>query len=174
MKCPSCGYIDDKVIDSRLGKDSTVIRRRRECLGCKKRFTTYERIEEVLPLVIKKDGRRAAFDRRKIVEGIRRACQKRPVSIERIEAIADAIEQELLDRSDKEVPVSHIGERVMEELKAIDEVAYVRFASVYRSFRDIEEFMREIQELCDLREPREPRRLQDRLLDEPQPLEDSP
>jgi transcriptional repressor NrdR len=174
MKCPACNYIDDKVIDSRLGKDSTVIRRRRECLSCKKRFTTYERIEEVLPLVIKKDGRRAAFDRRKIVEGIRRACQKRPVSIERVEAIADTIEQELLERSDKEVPVSHIGERVMEELKTIDEVAYVRFASVYRSFRDIEEFMKEIQELCELKEAREPRRLQDRLSDEPQPIEDSP
>ncbi len=174
MKCPSCGFIDDKVIDSRLGKDSTVIRRRRECLGCKKRFTTYERIEEVLPLVIKKDGRRAAFDRRKIVEGIRRACQKRPVSIERIELIADSIEQELLERSDKEIAVSHIGERVMEELKNIDEVAYVRFASVYRSFRDIEEFMREIQELCDLKEFRDHRDIQDRLTDEPRPCQDSP
>ncbi|MEW6348099.1 MAG: transcriptional regulator NrdR [Thermodesulfobacteriota bacterium] len=174
MKCPVCGYIDDKVIDSRLGKDSTVIRRRRECLSCKKRYTTYERIEEILPLVIKKDGRRAAFDRRKIIEGIRRACQKRPVPTERIEAIADSIEQELLERSDKEIHVSVIGERIMQELKKIDEVAYVRFASVYRSFRDIEEFMREIQELLDLKDERELRRLQDRLSDEPQQVEDSP
>ncbi len=174
MKCPVCGYIDDKVIDSRLGKDSSVIRRRRECLSCRKRFTTYERIEEILPLVIKKDGRRAAFDRRKIIEGIRRACQKRPVSTERIDAIADSIEQELLERSDKEIHVSHIGERIMDELKTIDEVAYVRFASVYREFRDIEEFMREIHDLCDLKDGREHRRVQDTLSDELQPVEDAP
>jgi len=155
MKCPACGAIDDRVIDSRLGKENTVIRRRRQCLNCKKRFTTYERIEEILPYVIKKDGRRETFDRRKIVEGMRRACEKRPVSIDRIEAVADAIEQELMERPEKEISVSYIGEKVMEALQMMDDVAYVRFASVYRSFRDIEEFVREIKELYELREARE-------------------
>jgi transcriptional repressor NrdR len=154
MKCPACGATDDRVIDSRLGKDSTVIRRRRECLSCKKRFTTYERVEEVLPYVIKKDGRREAFDRRKIIEGMRRACQKRPISIDEIEEVVDSIEQELMERADKEIKVSHIGERVMEALRRMDDVAYVRFASVYRSFRDIEEFVREIQELSEQKETR--------------------
>jgi transcriptional repressor NrdR len=139
------------VIDSRLGKDNSVIRRRRECLNCKKRFTTYERIEEILPYVIKKDGRREAFDRRKIVEGMVRACEKRPVSIDRIEAVADAIEQELMERSEKEIKVAYVGERVMKELREMDDVAYVRFASVYRSFRDIEEFMNELKELYELK-----------------------
>ncbi len=157
MRCPACGAIDDRVIDSRLGKDNSVIRRRRECLNCKKRFTTYERIEEILPYVIKKDGRREAFDRRKIVEGMRRACEKRPVSIDKIEVVADSIEQELMERPEKEINVAYIGERVMEELKRMDDVAYVRFASVYRSFRDIEEFMKEIKELYELREAREQR-----------------
>jgi transcriptional repressor NrdR len=152
MKCPACGAIDDRVIDSRLAKDNTVIRRRRQCLNCRKRFTTYESIEEILPFVIKKDGRREAFDRRKIVEGVRRACEKRPVSIDRIESVADAIEQELIERPEKEISVAYIGERVMEQLKNIDDIAYVRFASVYRSFRDIEEFVREIKELYELKE----------------------
>jgi len=174
MKCPSCGAIDDKVIDSRLGKDNSVIRRRRECLGCKKRFTTYERIEEILPFVIKKDGRRETFDRRKIVEGMRRACEKRPISIDRIEAVADAIEQELLERPEKEVSVAYIGERVMEELQHMDDVAYVRFASVYRSFRDIDEFMREIKELYELKEAREQRRPQGGAPDDSQEIQDSP
>jgi transcriptional repressor NrdR len=155
MKCPACGAIDDRVIDSRLAKDNTVIRRRRQCLNCKKRFTTYESIEEILPFVIKKDGRREAFDRRKIVEGVRRACEKRPVSIDRIESVADALEQELIERPEKEISVTYIGERVMEQLKNIDDIAYVRFASVYRSFRDIEEFVREIKELYELKEARE-------------------
>lgn len=155
MKCPACGAIDDRVIDSRLGKDNSVIRRRRQCLNCKKRFTTYERIEEILPYVIKKDGRRETFDRRKIIEGMRRACEKRPVSIDRIEAVADAIEQELMERPEKEISVSYIGEKVMEALQQMDDVAYVRFASVYRSFRDIDEFVREIKELYELREARE-------------------
>jgi transcriptional repressor NrdR len=154
MKCPACGAGDDRVIDSRLGKDSSVIRRRRECLSCKRRFTTYERIEDVLPYVIKKDGRREAFDRRKIVEGMRRACEKRPVSIDRIDAVADAVEQELMERPEKEISVTYIGERVMMELRQLDEVAYVRFASVYRSFRDIEEFIAEINELHELKEIR--------------------
>lgn len=166
MKCPACGTIDDRVIDSRLGKDNTVIRRRRQCLRCKKRFTTYEKIEETLPYVIKKDGRREAFDRRKIVEGMRRACEKRPISIDRIEAVADSIEQELMERSEKEISVAYIGERVMEELQRMDDVAYVRFASVYRSFRDIEEFVREIKELYELKEAREQRGVQDGPSDE--------
>ena len=152
MKCPRCGAVDDRVIDSRLAKDSSAIRRRRECLVCKKRFTTYERIEESLPFVIKKDGRREAFDRRKIIEGMRRACEKRPVSVDRIEAVADAIEQELMEGPEKEVSVQYIGERVMDELRQMDAVAYVRFASVYRSFRDIEEFITEIKELSGLKE----------------------
>ncbi|MBI4962074.1 MAG: transcriptional repressor NrdR [Desulfomonile tiedjei] len=174
MKCPACGAIDDKVIDSRLGKDNTVIRRRRQCLRCKKRFTTYEKIEETLPYVIKKDGRREAFDRRKIVEGMRRACEKRPVSIDRIEAVADSIEQELLERPEKEISVAYIGERVMEELQRMDDVAYVRFASVYRSFRDIEEFVREIKELYELKEAREQRGSQDGPPDEREGIQESP
>lgn len=154
MRCPVCGKIEDKVIDSRLAKDNTVIRRRRQCLACLKRFTTYERIEEVLPYVIKKDGRREAFDRRKIVEGMLRACEKRPVSVDRIEAVADSIEQDLMEKSEKEISVSYIGERIMEALQDMDDVAYVRFASVYRSFRDIDEFIREIKELYELKETR--------------------
>lgn len=174
MKCPSCGQIDDRVIDSRLGKDNTVIRRRRECLNCKKRFTTYETVEEILPYVIKKDGRREPFDRKKIVEGMRRACEKRPVSIDRIETVADSIEQELMERPEKEINVAYIGERVMDELKNMDDVAYVRFASVYRSFRDIEEFVKEIKELCELKESREQRRHENGPPDENQGIQDSP
>jgi|UniRef100_A0A7C4AQT8 transcriptional repressor NrdR len=168
MKCPACGAIDDRVIDSRLGKDNSVIRRRRQCLNCKKRFTTYERIEEILPYVIKKDGRREIFDRRKIIEGMRRACEKRPVSIDRIEAVADAIEQELMERPEKEISVSYIGEKVMEALQQMDDVAYVRFASVYRSFRDIDEFVREIKELYELREAREQARHREGVPEETQ------
>lgn len=174
MKCPACGAIDDRVIDSRLGKENTVIRRRRQCLNCKKRFTTYERIEEILPYVIKKDGRRETFDRRKIVEGMRRACEKRPVSIDRIEAVADAIEQELMERPEKEISVSYIGEKVMEALQMLDDVAYVRFASVYRSFRDIEEFVREIKELYELREAREQARARGEVPENNRTTTDSP
>ena len=147
MKCPVCGHIDDRVIDSRLGKENTVIRRRRECLQCNKRFTTYERIEDVLPLVIKKDERREPFDRRKIIEGMRRACQKRPIRTEEIEAVAESIEQELMESPEKEIESSKIGRRVMNALQDMDHVAYVRFASVYRSFATIEEFIKEIDEL---------------------------
>ncbi len=174
MKCPVCGAIDDKVIDSRLGKDNAVIRRRRECLSCGKRFTTYERIEEILPYVIKKDGRREAFDRRKIIEGMRRACEKRPISIERIEAVADAIEQELIERPDKEVSVASIGERVMDALRRMDDIAYVRFASVYRSFRDIDEFIKEIKELYELKDAREQHIPQNGSTDEKHALQDFP
>lgn len=174
MKCPACGAVDDRVIDSRLGKDNTVIRRRRQCLKCKKRFTTYERIEEILPYVIKKDGRRETFDRRKIVEGMRRACEKRPVSIDKIEAVADSIEQELMERPEKEISVSYVGERVMEALQFMDDVAYVRFASVYRSFRDIDEFMREIKDLYELRESREQNRSKHSPSDADRATHDSP
>ena len=174
MKCPACGTIDDRVIDSRLGKDNAVIRRRRECLSCKKRFTTYERIEEILPYVIKKDGRREAFDRWKIIEGMRRACEKRPISVERIEAVADAIEQELMERPEKEISVAYIGERVMRELRQMDDIAYVRFASVYRSFRDIDEFIKEIKELYELKEDREQRLPENEPADEKQGIHDSP
>ncbi len=174
MKCPACGEIDDKVIDSRLGKDSSVIRRRRECLECRKRFTTYERIEEILPFVIKKDGRRESFDRGKIIEGMRRACQKRPISIDKIENVADAIEQELLERPEKEIGVAQIGEKVVRALREMDEVAYVRFASVYRSFRDIEEFKRMIEELSEDKESTPPQNSHNGSSDESPPVHDSP
>jgi transcriptional repressor NrdR len=172
MKCPVCGDIDDRVIDSRLGKDNTVIRRRRECLSCKKRFTTYERVEEILPYVVKKDGRREPFERRKIIEGMRRACEKRPISIDKIESVAEAVEQELMERPEKEISVAYIGERVMQELRQMDEVAYVRFASVYRSFRDIDEFVREIKGLLERKEAGEPRIPRIAATDEQQSIQD--
>ncbi|MBI5903730.1 MAG: transcriptional repressor NrdR [Deltaproteobacteria bacterium] len=149
MKCPFCGFIEDKVIDSRLSQDGNTTRRRRECLQCAKRFTTYERLEETLPLVVKKDGARETFDRAKILGGIMKACEKRPVSIEDIEKAADRLEQRFLDMGDREIQSSVIGEAVMEEIKKLDEVAYVRFASVYREFRDINEFMHELKDLLD-------------------------
>ncbi len=147
MKCPFCGNPDSKVVDSRPDKGGTVIRRRRECEDCAKRFTTYERIDEMLPLVCKKDGRREPFDRMKVVSGIKKACEKRPVSIEAIEKMADRLEIRLQESSEREIPASLIGEWIMNELHATDEVAYVRFASVYRSFKDINEFMAELQDL---------------------------
>ena len=175
MKCPVCGHIDDRVIDSRLGKENTVIRRRRECLQCNKRFTTYERIEDVLPLVIKKDERREPFDRRKIIEGMRRACQKRPIRTEDIEAVAESIEQELMESPEKEIESSKIGRRVMNALQDMDHVAYVRFASVYRSFATIEEFIKEIDELQASKEDRDEQRSQDGPLNEQsQGFQDSP
>jgi transcriptional repressor NrdR len=175
MKCPVCGHIDDRVIDSRLGKENTVIRRRRECLQCNKRFTTYERIEDVLPLVIKKDERREPFDRRKIIEGMRRACQKRPIRTEDIEAVAESIEQELMESPEKEIESSKIGRRVMNALQGMDHVAYVRFASVYRSFATIEEFIKEIDELQASKEDRDEQRPQDGPLNEQsQGFQDSP
>jgi transcriptional repressor NrdR len=147
MKCPFCHETDNRVIDSRLSKDSNMIRRRRECSKCSRRFTTYERVEEMMPLVIKKDGRRETYDRQKIVNGLTRACEKRPVSINTIEAIADRIERSIQERGEKEIPSSVIGEATMRELHELDPVAYVRFASVYRSFKDISEFMVELEEL---------------------------
>ena len=175
MKCPACGHIDDRVIDSRLGKDNSVIRRRRECLKCNKRFTTYERIEDVLPFVIKKDGRREPFDRRKIIEGMRRACQKRPISGEEIEAVAESIEQELMESPEKEIESAKIGKRVMNSLQRMDHVAYVRFASVYRSFATIDEFIREIDELQSSKETRDDAHSQNESLNEQsQEFRDSP
>jgi transcriptional repressor NrdR len=147
MKCPFCGHLEDKVIDSRAGGTGEVIRRRRECEACTRRFTTYERVEDVLPTVVKKDGRREPFDRQKLVRGLRTACNKRPVSIERVEAVADAIEREVQESEKREVTASELGERVMAHLKELDEVAYVRFASVYRSFRDVDDFVRELGKL---------------------------
>lgn len=149
MKCPSCGATENKVIDSRLSRDGEITRRRRECEACAHRFTTYERLEEFQPLVVKKDGRREAFDRSKILAGVQRACEKRPISIETLEDLVDRIEHNIQGRADREIPADVIGEMVMSELKNLDEVAYVRFASVYRSFRDIGEFMSELKGLLD-------------------------
>lgn len=147
MKCPFCAYHDTKVVDSRLGREGNNIRRRRECISCEKRFTTYERVEETLPLVIKKDGRREPFDRTKIIAGMQRACEKRPISIATIEKAVDQLELSLQECGEKEIDSSRIGESVMNTLHGLDEVAYVRFASVYRQFRDINEFMAELTDI---------------------------
>jgi len=147
MKCPFCSHDDTRVVDSRLGKEGNNIRRRRECIDCERRFTTYERVEETLPLVIKKDGRREVFDRQKIISGIQRACEKRPVSISTIEKVVDQMELSLQESGEKEIDASRIGEAVMSALQSIDEVAYVRFASVYRQFRGINEFMSELKDI---------------------------
>jgi transcriptional repressor NrdR len=149
LRCPFCKNIEDKVIDSRLSKEGDLIRRRRECLGCQRRFTTYERVEEMLPLVIKKDGRREVFDRTKILNGLQRACEKRPISITDLEKLVDRIEQKLGESGEREVHSRKIGEQIMLELQSLDEVAYVRFASVYRSFKDVNEFMSEVKELLE-------------------------
>ena len=145
MKCPFCGHLEDRVIDSRSSGAGDVIRRRRECEACQKRFTTYERLEDVVATVVKKDGRREQFDRNKLVASMRVAASKRPVPAERIDAIADAIERELVDADAREVQSASLGERVMARLRHLDEVAYVRFASVYKSFRDIDEFALELR-----------------------------
>ena len=147
MKCPFCGFSDSKVVDSRPDKGGAAIRRRRECESCAKRFTTHERVEEVLPLVTKRDGRREPFDRMKQIAGIQKACEKRPVSVETIERMVDRLETRLQESGEKEVQTTTLGEWVMAELHAIDQVAYVRFASVYRSFKDVSEFMLELQDL---------------------------
>ena len=151
MRCPYCQHGESKVIDSRDAQDGEVIRRRRECLNCGRRFTTRERVEEVLPLIVKKDGRREAFDREKLISGLKKACQKRPVSMDAMERIVAEVERELQESGEKEVPASFIGERVMTALKDLDPVAYVRFASVYRSFRDVNEFMDELKGLLSHR-----------------------
>ena len=147
MICPFCGYNESKVIDSRPTDDGNSIRRRRECLSCTKRFTTYEIMESVPVVVVKKDGSRQSFDRNKVLSGMVKACEKRPVSLEVLERATDEIEQTLLSSLEKEIPVENIGNLVMEKLKAIDEVAYVRFASVYRQFKDINTFMEELSKL---------------------------
>ncbi len=147
MKCPFCGNLEDKVIDSRTSKEGDAIRRRRECLKCRKRFTSYERVEDIVPMVIKKDGRRQPFDRGKILSGLKKACEKRPIGMETIEGITDAIEKKLLGLGVKEIPSSWIGEEVVSQLKELDKVAYVRFASVYRQFKDINELMNEVKTL---------------------------
>ncbi len=152
MKCPYCGNLGDKVVDSRESKEGEVIRRRRECLECGKRFTSYERIDEIPYMVVKKDGTRERFDRQKLVNGLLKACEKRPVSLKSIEAVADRVESSLQERPEREMPTAEIGAFVMEELKALDKVAYVRFASVYRHFRDIGEFMSELKDLLNAKE----------------------
>jgi transcriptional repressor NrdR len=152
MKCPFCNHLESKVVDSRLGKDKETIRRRRECLKCQKRFTTSERAEDSLPLVIKKDGRREAFNRIKIFNGLKKACEKRPISINVIEKSVNRIESYFQERAEREIKSSEIGEKVMEELHRLDGVAYVRFASVYRQFKDIHEFMDELKDLLGNKE----------------------
>lgn len=145
MRCPFCQAIDDKVVDTRPSDNEQVIRRRRECTGCTRRFTTYERVEEVLPLVVKKDGRREPFDRHKLLSGLTRACEKRPVPIEALERQVDVIERTLVELSEKEVTSSKIGDAALAGLRQLDDVAYLRFASVYLSFKDAGELMREVQ-----------------------------
>lgn len=145
MRCPFCSHVDGRVVDSRASKEGDAIRRRRECLKCGRRFTTYERIEEVAQMVIKKDGRRETFDRWKLKSGVLKAVEKRPVSLEQVDGMIDEIERELFNTSDHEVTTNAVGEAVMKKLKRLDEVAYVRFASVYRHFKDLNEFMNELK-----------------------------
>ncbi|MFQ5482269.1 MAG: transcriptional regulator NrdR [Nitrospinaceae bacterium] len=147
MRCPQCSNLENKVIDSRMNAKGDATRRRRECLSCSERFTTYERIEKNQIYVIKKDGRREEFDRRKILSGIQKACQKRPISLETIEATVDRIEKDLQESGDKEISAVTVGEKVVRELYHLDGVAYVRFASVYRDFKDVNEFMSELKEV---------------------------
>jgi transcriptional repressor NrdR len=147
MKCPYCGEIDNKVMDSRLSKDGTVIRRRRECIDCGRRFTTYEQIEEIPIMIIKKDGRREVFSREKVRQGMARACEKRNISVEVIEEFIDNLERDLKEIEEKEIPSSIVGEKIMTKLHELDEVAYVRFASVYREFKDVNDFFSELKKL---------------------------
>jgi transcriptional repressor NrdR len=147
MKCPYCGHLGDKVVDSRESKEGDVIRRRRQCLNCSKRFTSRERLEDIEYRVIKKDGNREAFQRQKLIAGLLTACEKRPVSIQQLEEIADRVEVELQERPEREMSTKEIGAKLMQELKQLDQIAYVRFASVYRQFRDVGQFRREVDEL---------------------------
>lgn len=149
MQCPFCRRLENKVIDSRESHEGAVIRRRRECLECHRRFTTYERVEELHPLIVKKDGRREPFDRDKLLSGLKKACEKRPVSMAQLEDVLDGVERKLQELGEKEVPSFVLGEEVMRRLSQLDEVAYVRFASVYRSFGDLSEFMNELKDLLD-------------------------
>ena len=154
MKCPFCDELEDKVVDSRMAKEGEVIRRRRECLGCKRRYTTYERVEEILPVVVKKDCRRESFDRTKILSGMKKACEKRPISTATIEAVTDRIEKRIQEMGESEIESRIVGEEVMKELHQLDQVAYVRFASVYREFKDIDQFMDELKSLAQQRRER--------------------
>jgi transcriptional repressor NrdR len=147
MKCPFCANAENKVIDSRISKDGKAIRRRRECLGCNRRFTTYEYVEDILPMVVKKDGRREQFDRQKILNGVKKACEKRPISMEAIDKIVENVEQACQEIQAEEITSTIVGEKVMNELRGLDGVAYVRFASVYRQFRDVGEFISELKDL---------------------------
>ena len=156
MHCPYCGHLEDRVVDSREAGDGLATRRRRECLGCSRRFTTYERIEEILPAVVKKDGRREPFDRKKILEGLVRACQKRPVSTAQIEALITAVERQVQELGEKEIQSRVIGEAVMTRLRELDPVAFVRFASVYRAFEDVGDFMSELEGLAGRKGGRTP------------------
>ena len=149
MKCPFCGHLDDKVVDSRESKEGEVIRRRRECADCGRRFTSYERIDEIPYMVVKKDGTRERFERQKVITGMLKACEKRPVSVAALEAVANRVEATLQERPDKEISAEEVGAFVMDELRTLDKVAYVRFASVYRHFRDIGEFMTALKGLLD-------------------------
>jgi transcriptional repressor NrdR len=152
MRCPFCGHLQDKVVDSRESKEGDAIRRRRQCLECKRRFTSYERIDEIPYMVVKKDGRRERFDRQKVLAGVLKACEKRPVSMIQLEAIADKAEVMVQDSSEREVTTTSLGEMIMHDLKNLDKVAYVRFASVYLDFKDVQEFMSELKELLKSRE----------------------
>jgi len=152
VKCPYCAHLGDKVVDSRESKEGEVIRRRRECLGCGRRFTSYERIDEIPYMVVKKDGRRERFDRQKLVGGLLKACEKRPVRVPALEAIADRLEALLQEKPEREITAEEIGAYVMKELRQLDQVAFVRFASVYRNFRDVDEFKHELNELLRTRE----------------------
>jgi transcriptional repressor NrdR len=152
MKCPYCGHLGDKVVDSRESKEGEVIRRRRECLECGRRFTSYERIDEIPYMVVKKDGRRERFERQKLVAGLLKACEKRPVRVAALEVVADRLEAALQEKPEREIKTEEIGAYLMQELKHLDKVAYVRFASVYRNFRDIDEFKNELNDLLRTRE----------------------
>lgn len=147
MRCPFCGHLESKVIDSRESKKGVSIRRRRECLACKRRFTTYEKIEEIPYMIIKKDGSRQLFDRQKLLRGMLKACEKRPIAVSKLEEIVEEIESKLQERPEKEIKAADVGQLVMDRLKALDKVAYVRFASVYREFRDVMEFKQELESL---------------------------
>jgi transcriptional repressor NrdR len=147
VRCPFCNHVEDKVVDSRLSKEGDVIRRRRECISCERRFTTYERVEGNFPMVIKKDGRRETFERQKILQGLKKACEKRPVSMTTLEEAVTQIEKKIQEMGESEIPSNIIGEEVMRKLHDLDPVAYVRFASVYREFKDINEFMSELKDL---------------------------
>ena len=153
MTCPFCGHKEDKVIDSRESKEGDVIRRRRQCLGCERRFTTYERSDEIPYMVVKKDGRREKFDRQKVLGGLLKACEKRPVPMSRLAEIVDSVEAKLADSSEREISTTEVGEMLMDRLRNLDKIAYVRFASVYRDFQDVEAFLNELKHLGGPKRP---------------------